>query len=146
MDLKPIILPYKSLAGISAQQISEHYEVLYKGYVKKVNAIREKIKSVAKDDANPTYSEIRELKLEESFALDAVKLHEAYFLGLGGDGVAPLNIKRILAKDFGSFENWENEFRATGMTARGWTVLFHDHKENRLQISLADFLFKELGK
>jgi superoxide dismutase, Fe-Mn family len=139
MDLKPIELPYTSLLGLSAKQISEHFDVLYKGYVNKVNDIRAKIVAANSEGANGTYAEIRELKLEESFALNAVKLHEAYFLGMGGDGQVTDKIKDLLAKDFGSYEKWQADFIATGMSARGWAVLYWDWREMHFSNALVDW-------
>ncbi len=146
--LMPIELPYKKLKGISHEQVSEHFEVLYKGYVKKVNEIRERLSGKFPGLPNPTYDEFREFKLEESFALNAVKLHEAYFLGLGGatnqtvhggDGAVPDEARKIIAKDFCSFENWQERFYGLGLAARGWAVLYYDLDEKRLYNGLGDF-------
>ena len=63
------------VAGISRKTHEEHYE-LYKGYVAKVNEIRTKLSALGAPDtakANATYSDLRELKVEYSFALGGVK-------------------------------------------------------------------------
>src|SRR5207248_7115609 len=65
-------------AGISRKTHDEHYK-LYQGYVKKVNEIRGKLAALGVPDpknANQTYSDIRELKVEYTFALGGVKNHE----------------------------------------------------------------------
>jgi superoxide dismutase, Fe-Mn family len=139
MELKPIELDYKSLPGLSEKQLTEHYEVLYKGYINKVNDIRSKIVTTTGESANGTYAEVRELKLEESFALNGVKLHEYYFMAMGGDGQAPDTIKTLLAKDFGSYEKWQADFMATAMSARGWAVLYYDWHEMHFSNGLADW-------
>lgn len=139
MELQPIKLPYSKLSYLSDAQLSEHYEVLYKGYVNKTNDIRKKIKEASKDGANGTYAEIRELKLEESFALNGVKLHEAYFLAMGGDGTITESVKKALEKDFESVAKWEEDFRATAMSSRGWAILYWDQQEMKLRNGLADF-------
>src|SRR3989304_6214727 len=53
------------LDGISKKAMEEHYK-LYQGYVNKANEITEKLAALDKDPAkaNPTYSDIRELKAE----------------------------------------------------------------------------------
>lgn len=135
----PIELNYRSLKGISKSQIEDHFEVLYKGYVKKVNEIRRKLDDEFSSLPNPTFDDFRELKLEESFALNAVKLHEAYFLTLGGDGSVPDEIRKLLAKDFGSFENWQEKFYGIGLAARGWAVLYYDFNEKKFYNGLSDF-------
>ena len=72
-----------TLKGISDRQIQEHRDVLYTGYVNKLNEIETKQKAVAKA-GNGTHSDFRELKLEEAFAVNGVFLHEAYFENLDG--------------------------------------------------------------
>jgi Fe-Mn family superoxide dismutase len=40
---------------------------------------------------------------------------------------------RKLAEDFGSYENWERDFRATAtMRGIGWTILYQDNVAGRL--------------
>lgn len=132
-------LKYKSLNGISERQLSEHYDVLYAGYVKKVGEIREKLGNISKENVNPTYSDYRELKLEETFSLNGVKLHELYFENLGGDGEVSGGILTKIEQDFGSFENWHEDFMAAGMGARGWVVLALDPIDGQLRNFLSDF-------
>ena len=131
-------LKYKSLPGLSERQISEHHDVLLPGYVKKVNEIRAKLPNTDKSNANGTYAELRELKLEEGFAVNAVKLHESYFDDLGGDGKADGEIKKLIEADFGSYEKWEEEFRALGLCSRGWVVLAYDMDDKKLRNYIAD--------
>lgn len=139
MELQPISLNYTKLPNLSEKQISEHFEVLYKGYVNKINDIRKKIESSTSEGANGTFADIRELKLEESFAINAVKLHEAYFLSLGGNGKISKNVEKMIIDSFGSLEKWEQDFRATAMSSRGWAVMYWDWQEMRLRNGLADF-------
>ena len=68
----------KDLDGLSARLLAEHIK-LYQGYVKKSNEIQEKIKAADKSEANASYSYISELKRQETFAVNGMKLHEAYF-------------------------------------------------------------------
>lgn len=124
LEAKP--LPYTSLDGLSENQLKQHHDVLYGGYVKKVNEIQEKLKNVDLSEANSTFSMIRELKLEETFAVDAVKLHEGYFANLGGNGQISGPIQDMISEDYGSYENWEKDFKAAGIGARGWVVLAYD--------------------
>jgi len=64
-----------------------------------------------------------------------MRLHEYYFENLGGK--APLNRDGKLAKqmqaDFGGYESWEKDFKATGtMRGIGWVVLYEDTLQERL--------------
>jgi len=78
---KPLAIT-ADLNGITLKAIAEHFK-LYEGYVKKTNEIRTKMESADKSLANATYSEIGELKRQESFAVNGVKLHEIYFWNFG---------------------------------------------------------------
>jgi Fe-Mn family superoxide dismutase len=138
-DLQVKPLKYKELPGLSEKQLSEHHDVLYAGYVKKTNEIRGKLASVDLTTANATHSDLRELKVEETFALNGVKLHERYFDNLGGSFGAPVGAAvDMIMRDFGSFEKWAAEFAACGMAARGWTVLAYDLEEKRLMNIVCD--------
>jgi len=136
MDIKP--LKFKQLSGLSEKQISEHHDVLYAGYVKKINEIRTKLESVNKDDVNATFSDFRELKVEESFALNGVKLHEGYFDNLGSNGRPQGKIIELIKEDFGSLENWDKDFRACGIAARGWVILAFDLDSKKLHNFICD--------
>jgi len=132
-------LKYTELDGLSEKQLREHHDVLYAGYVKKIGEIEEKLKSVDLSSANATYSDLRELKMEETFALNGVKLHEGYFDNMVSAGSpASGKILEMINRDFGSYENWEKEFKAMGLCARGWVVLGYDLDEKKLKNILCD--------
>jgi superoxide dismutase, Fe-Mn family len=135
--IKP--LPFsKALKGISEKTVSIHHDKLYAGYINKRNEIEESLKKADTSAANATYSEYGELKREESFAANGSYLHEAYFTVLGGNGEVKGEIVKALEQEFGSFENWLNNFKAAGMAARGWVVLAYDMNDNRLHNYLCD--------
>lgn len=125
-------LKFKELDGLSQRQLTEHHDVLYLGYVKKLNEIRNKLMQTNLADANATYSEIRELKAEETFAANATRLHEHYFDNLGGSGNVSGPVGNMINDDFGSSQRWRDDFLAAGMAARGWVVLAYDYDDNRL--------------
>ncbi|MEK6976969.1 MAG: Fe-Mn family superoxide dismutase [Candidatus Hydrothermarchaeota archaeon] len=131
-------MKYKELPGLSERQLKEHHDVLYAGYVKKLNEIEAKMEAADPAEANATYSTIRELKLEETFATNAIRLHEGYFDNLGGKAGASGKIMDLIKRDFGSYEAWEKEFRALGICARGWVVLAYDLLDKRLHNYLCD--------
>jgi Fe-Mn family superoxide dismutase len=124
MAHEPKKFDLKGLEGISDNQIAQHRDTLYAGYVKKLNEIEERLKDVDLGTANQIFSELRALKAEESFALNGVILHELYFENLGGKGGKPSGkLAELIDRDFGSFEKWEANFKACGMAARGWVKL-----------------------
>ncbi|MBI4121399.1 MAG: superoxide dismutase [Candidatus Ryanbacteria bacterium] len=135
----PKTLKYTKLDGLSEKQLKEHHDVLYAGYVKKIDEIEEKLKNVDLASANATSSELRALKIEETFALNGVKLHEGYFDNMkDGGSAASGKIAELIARDFGSYEKWAAEFKALGLAARGWVVLAYDLDERRLKNIVCD--------
>ena len=128
----------KALDGISEKTMTEHYK-LYEGYVKKANEILEKLKSVDKTTANQTYSDLRELKLELSFAIGGIKNHEVYFGHLGEQGGEPSGaLAEMIVRDFGSFANFKDDMKQTGIAARGWVWLAYDWTTKKLFNYLGD--------
>lgn len=135
----------KDLPGISLRTLQEHFK-LYQGYVKKTNEIQKKIGEADKSEANGVYSHIGELKRQETFAVNGMKLHEVYFGHLGGDpatnlgqiGVPKGRLLKMIERDFGSLEDWKLDMIATGLSARGWAILAFDFKDNRLHNYGAD--------
>ena len=108
--------------------MEEHYK-LYQGYVAKSNEILDRLASGAVDlsKANPTYSELRELKVELSRALGGVKNHELYFDLLGGKGGQPnARVAGLIQKAYGSLDGWKADMKATGISARGWVWTAYD--------------------
>ena len=115
----------KGLDGISDNQISQHMDILYVGYVNKLNEVEERLKTVDRSKANQVFSDFRALKADETFALNGVILHELYFENLCAKGERKPSggLADSIAKEFGSFEKWQEDFKACGMAARGWVIL-----------------------
>lgn len=109
--------------GISKTTVENHLK-LYEGYVKKFNEISERLKNVDLSLANQTFSDVRELKMELTFALGGVRNHEIYFEHLSGKGGEPKGVMaEILKGHFGSYQEWAGNLKATGLAARGWVWL-----------------------
>lgn len=135
-EAKP--LPVKGdLTGMSLKSVEEHQK-LYEGYVKKTNEIQEKLLVSDKSAANGVYSEVGELKRQETFAVNGMKLHELYFALLGGTGECKGTILEMIEKDFGSYDAWKEDFLATAMSSRGWAVLAFDWSDDHLHNYGAD--------
>lgn len=131
-----------SLKGISKKTIEEHLK-LYQGYVNKYNEINKELAALGDDEykkSNQVFSGLRELKVELSFAYGGIINHELYFSHLGGStNRAPTGalMKQIL-KDFGSFESYKKDLKATGMSARGWVWTGWNKREEKLFNYLGD--------
>jgi Fe-Mn family superoxide dismutase len=120
------------LDGISREAVEAHYK-LYQGYVAKRNEILGKLAEVDLSSANQTYSDLRALKVDFSFALGGIKNHEIYFEHLGGNGGDPAGIfGDLVRRDFGSAEAWKADLKATGLAGRGWAWTAYDWDEGRL--------------
>jgi len=127
---------YKSLIGMkgfSDTLLNNHF-ALYQGYVTNTNKVLDTLAAMLKDGkvGNPEYAE---LKRRLGWEFNGMRLHELYFENLGGK--APLNksgkLGKKLAEEFGSYENWEKDFRGTGtMRGIGWTILYQDNLTGKL--------------
>jgi Fe-Mn family superoxide dismutase len=128
-ELKPALY---ELDGISRQTIEAHYK-LYQGYVAKRNEILGRLAGVDLGTANQTYSELRELKVELTFAIGGIKNHELYFEHLGGvGGESKGAFGELVTRDFGSVDAWRADLKATGIAGRGWAWTAYDWDERRL--------------
>lgn len=122
------------LEGFSDTLLKNHF-TLYQGYVANTNKLSDIVK--AKLEAGETATpEFAELKRRFGWEFNGMRLHEYYF-GNMSKGAALIDTSSELAKkiieDFGSFEKWESDFKATGaMRGIGWVILTHDKMANRL--------------
>jgi superoxide dismutase, Fe-Mn family len=113
----------KKMEGLSQNQIEQHLK-LYKGYVGKANEIHNKLKDVDITTANATYSPLRELLMEYSYAVNGVVYHEFYFGNLGGKGGEPTGeLKSAIEERWGSYAKFCDYLKAAGKSMRGWVVL-----------------------
>jgi superoxide dismutase, Fe-Mn family len=115
-------LGYKQLPGLSERQLAEHHDVLYAGYVKKANELAQKQFEANLEGTNATYSDLREIKMEQTFALNGMILHELYFENMGNSEISE-DLKKEISASFDSFQVWEYQFMAMGLASRGWVVL-----------------------
>lgn len=124
MAHQPKKFELKGLDGISDNQISQHRDILYAGYVNKLNEIEDRLKGVDISKANQIFSDLRALKADETFALNGVVLHELYFENLGTGKKKPTGkLSDAISRDFGSLDKWAENFKACGMAARGWVIM-----------------------
>ncbi len=118
--------------GFSDQLLKNHF-TLYQGYVTNTNKLSDDLAQAEKAGwiGTPGYAE---MKRRFGWEFDGMRLHEYYFGNLTKESqTASDNLKARLAKDFGSYESWEKDFRAVGaMRGIGWAVLYHDTMADRL--------------
>ncbi|MBI4094484.1 MAG: superoxide dismutase [Candidatus Liptonbacteria bacterium] len=123
--------------GFSLNMLQAHFK-LYEGYVKKTNEIQDKVEQEDKSAANQTYSAYGELRRQETFAVNGMKLHEVYFGHLNGNGEPKGELVKMIEKDFVSLDAWKAHMVATGICARGWAILAFDYRDNLLHVYGSD--------
>jgi Fe-Mn family superoxide dismutase len=115
------------MEGFSETLLKNHF-TLYQGYVTNSNKVLETLDGMAKADKLGT-PEAAELRRRLGWEFDGMRLHEYYFENLGGKGGINKDGKlgKKIARDCGSYEAFEKEFRAVAsMRGIGWAVLYQD--------------------
>ncbi len=120
--------------GFSDTLLNNHF-TLYKGYVTNTNKLADVLDALLKEDKSAT-PEYAELSRRFGWEFNGMRLHEYYFGNMIKGGKA-LNASSALAakiaQEFGSRENWERDFKATGtMRGIGWTILYYEPVAGRL--------------
>jgi Fe-Mn family superoxide dismutase len=125
---KPLPFDPAKLKGISEKLIRSHHENNYGGAVKALNAVEQRLEAMTNDKDLPPYV-YGDLKREELVRTGSVVLHEQYFANLGGDGKAGGAVLDLIKQWFGSYEQWEAEFKRTANAlggGSGWTMLSYN--------------------
>jgi len=112
---------------LSPDNVKNHIE-LYDNYVKSFNRISAELDAADRKNSNSNHSNYRSLKIDETYNLNAVYLHELYFANIGDnksqikmDSLAFMRIER----DFGTFDAWQKDFIACCMASRcGWAITY----------------------
>lgn len=127
---QPKTLPFDpaKLQGISEKLIRSHWENNYVGSVKALNIVEQRLEKMLREPELPAYL-YGDLKREELMRTGSVVLHEQYFDNLGGDGKAGGEALETIKQWFGSYEQWEAEFKKTANAlsgGAGWAVLAYN--------------------
>lgn len=121
----------RGLTGISDKQIEEHLK-LYEGYVKRANALTEKLQGICAEGkasgADPVYAE---LTRRLGFEFGGMVNHEYYFENLapGAQAEPPAGskLRKAIETSFGKYETWLSDFRGVAtMPGIGWAFTFQD--------------------
>ena len=121
---------YSSLIGMAgfSETILKNHFTLYQGYVTNTNKLTDALMAMLKE-GKTTAPEYAELKRRMGFEFNGMRLHEYYFENLGGKTQVDKSGKfgKKVAGAFGSYEAWEQDYKATGsMRGIGWVVLYQD--------------------
>lgn len=121
------------MEGFSDNLLKNHF-ALYQGYVANTNKVLDALQLMFKEGKTAT-PEYAELKRRLGWEFNGMRLHELYFENLGAK--KPINkeskLYKKIVEDFGSYENWEKDFKASGsMRGIGWVVLYQDSVSGKL--------------
>ncbi len=127
---------YSNLIGMEgfSKQLLENHFTLYQGYVTNTNKVANILSQMLKDGktGSPEYAE---LKRRFGWEFNGMRLHEYYFENLGGKEALGSNsaLHAAFEKQFGSYDVWEADFKASGsMRGIGWTLLYLDNSNGAL--------------
>lgn len=121
-----------------SHKTKESHERIYKNYITQFNQSSAELDTVSREDI----IKLRSLKLDETYSLNGVKLHELYF-GNISDQQSEIHRDSIpymrLGRDWGTFENWQFDFRGTALASReGWVVLYYDPFKDKYLHAMID--------
>jgi Fe-Mn family superoxide dismutase len=102
------------------------HDKLYKGYVEAFNKVSTALIAADKNEVKSTASSYRSLKVDETYNFNGIKLHELYFNNIS-DIDSEIRVDSLpymrLARDWGTFEAWQEDFIAACMGSRnGWAL------------------------
>jgi Fe-Mn family superoxide dismutase len=118
--------PYPQVSEFVSQKTKEAHKALYAGYVETLNRVSAELDTVQVSEADSKHSDFRSLKLDETYNLNSVWLHELYFANVFDphsevymDSMAYMRLER----DFGTFTDWQKNAMACALACgQGWLV------------------------
>ncbi len=127
---------YSGLIGMKgfSETLLNNHLALYQGYVTNCNKLIDSLATMLKEGKVGT-PEYAELKRRMGFEFNGMRLHEYYFSNLGGKQALDRSgrLAKKLTEEFDSYEDWERDFKATGMMRGiGWAILYQDNVSQRL--------------
>jgi len=121
------------LPGFSDAILKNHF-ALYQGYVNNFNKLNDLLVEIEMADkfASPEYAE---LNRRFGWEFNGMRLHEYYFENLTKNSITPADsseLINIINEEFGSFEDFQKDFKAmAAMRGIGWVILYLDLETRR---------------
>lgn len=133
---------FKQVSDNVSQKTKDAHIELYQGYISSLNKTSAALDSADRDEANPRHSKFRNLKLDETYNLNATYLHELYFANCF-DPSSEIYMDSMpyirLQRDFGTFEDWQQDFIGCALAAdEGWAVCSYNTYLKRFVNSVID--------
>ena len=117
---------YELSTELLSEKTKAAHQELFEKYSTQLNKVSAQFDVAAREDANPNYSEFRSLKMDETHNINGSYLHALYFDNISDvnsivmlDALAYLRLER----DFGSFDDWQEDFIACALSSRGGWAL-----------------------
>lgn len=129
---------YNDFSFLSEENVRNHYEVLYRGYVNNFNKVLEDLEVARK---NNNFSNIKALEKNLAFQGAGAVLHELFFENITPNKVQmPKNIAKKIEEDFNSFEAFKEQFinNITNIEGSGWGILGYNKIMDKLIILQAE--------
>ena len=126
---------------LSEKTKGSHQKIL-EDHVERLNALSAALDTVERELADINNSKIRSLKEDETYNLNAAFLHAYYFENIG-DVNSVINMDSVafmrLERDFGSFDDWQKDFIACGLSSRnGWVITVYNFLLGRYMNVIVD--------
>jgi superoxide dismutase, Fe-Mn family len=117
---------FEQITDSLSSSAKEAHLKLYKNYIDSFNKISAELDAADLENLNANNSRFRNLKIDETYNLNAIYLHEQYFAN-SADPASEVFIESLaymrLNRDFGTFDDWQKSFIATALSSRtGWAV------------------------
>lgn len=118
--------PFNQVSEFVSQKTKSTHEELYKKYIESFNKVSSELDTVDRSNINVNHSQYRTLKIDETFNINAMWLHELYFTNCF-DPHSEVTMNSLsymrFERDFGTFEDWQRDFMACALASKtGWAV------------------------
>lgn len=122
------------IGHLSKELMKDHLS-LYRGYVNNTVKLLQELDMFSREDIDET-PEYAEIKRRLGWEFNGMRLHEYYFSNMIKEGSfldRNTNLFKKIIQNFGSYDKWEKDFKATGMMRGiGWVILIFDPLSGRL--------------
>ena len=117
---------YELNTEMLSEKAKDAHQKLFEAYSTQLNKVSAQLDVASREDAHPNYSEFRSLKLDETHNINGSYLHALFF-----DNISDVNsivmldslIYLRLERDFGTFDDWQQDFIACALSSRGgWAM------------------------
>jgi len=115
---------------VTAQVLDWHHDTHHQGYVDGLNSAEENLE---RQRENGDFSDTGSLLNSFTHNYCGDVLHELFWNNISPEGSEPEGaLMEKIEEDFGSYENWKQEFKRAGSSASGWALLVYIPEEDEL--------------